>query len=182
IEIPEVRVSSDTARRIQVNYGANFSTKSLDETKVGVDEEKAEDPHDGWWYSDESNNPQNNYPDWDNKSEDNRYAFVGAVAIKYQPGMTITYGADDWQWGSHWARMQTQVVSSLQKRVIIYNHIKDGVVPVTPKTPPTDIPTNTVKEAQPDQLTKTVNLTVNYVNSDGADFTGKVPENYNQTV
>ena len=135
IEIPEVRVSSDTARRIQVNYGANFSTKSLDETKVGVDEEKAEDPHDGWWYSDESNNPQNNYPDWDNKSEDNRYAFVGAVAIKYQPGMPITYGADDHQWGSHWACMQTQVVSSLNENVIIYDHIKDGVQEVTPDNP-----------------------------------------------
>ena len=60
---------------------------------------------------------------------------MGAVAIKYQPGMPITYGADDHQWGSHWACMQTQVVSSLQKRVIIYNHIKDGVQKVTPDNP-----------------------------------------------
>ena len=168
IEIPEVRVSSDTARRIQVNYGANFSTKSLDETKVGVDEEKAEDPHDGWWYSDESNNPQNNYPDWDNKSEDNRYAFVGAVAIKYQPGMPITYGADDHQWGSHWACMQTQVVSSLQKRVIIYNHIKDGVQEVTPETKPNDVPNNTVKEAQPDQLKVVVIRNIKYKLDNGS--------------
>src|SRR5699024_8944434 len=175
IEIPEVRVSSDTARRIQVNYGANFSTKSLDETKVGVDEEKAEDPHDGWWYSDESNNPQNNYPDWDNKSEDNRYAFVGAVAIKYQPGMTITYGADDTAWGSHWACMQTQVVSSLQKRVIIYGHIKDGVIPVTPDNPgkpgePIDSDPNDPDPKKPvwpkgtdkDSLSKDVTESINY--------------------
>ncbi|MDA6090429.1 hypothetical protein ODV19_10970, partial [Lactobacillus amylovorus] len=57
-----------------------------------------------------------------------------------------------------------------------------GVVPVTPKTPSTDIPTNTVKEAQPDQLTKTVDLTVNYVNSDGTTFTGDVPTNHKQQV
>ena len=185
IEIPEVRVGTKTAVRIRVSYSANnpHTPTPLDKTEVGVDEDKATDTHDGWWYSDESNShDQNNYPDWDNKSEDNRYAFVGAVAIQYQPGMTITYGADDTAWGSHWACAGTQVVSTLNERVIIYDHIKDGVVPVTPKTPPTDIPTNTVKEAQPDQLTKTVNLTVNYVNSDGADFTGKVPANYNQTV
>ena len=136
IEIPEVRVGTKTAVRIRVSYSANSSTqKPLDKPEVDVDEEEVPDTHDGWWYSDESNSPQNNYPDWDNKSEDNRYAFVGAVAIQYQPGMTITYGADDTAWGSHWACTQTQVVSSLNERVIIYNHIKDGIIPVTPDNP-----------------------------------------------
>lgn len=132
-EIPGVRVGTKTAVRIKISYSANNSSTSnpLDKTEVGVDEEKAPDTHDGWWYSDESNSSQNNYPDWDNKSEDNRYAFVGTVAIQYQPGMTITYGADDTVWGSHWACTQTQVVSSLNERVIIYDHIKDGVIPVT---------------------------------------------------
>ena len=91
--------------------------------------------HDGnWWYSDESNASSNspfpsNYPEWDNKGEDNRYSFVGAVAIQYQPGMTITYGSYDTAWGSHWANMQTQVVSTLHQRVIIYDPIKDSVAP-----------------------------------------------------
>lgn len=120
IEIPEVRVGSKTAVRIRISYSANNShtPKPLDETEVDADEEKATDTHDGWWYSDESNSPQNNYPDWDNKSKDNIYAFVGAVAIQYQPGMTITYGADDTEWGSHWACMQTQVVSSLNQHFV----------------------------------------------------------------
>ena len=117
IEIPEVRVGTKTAVRIRVSYSANNSPKPLKEPKVDIDKEAA-DSHDGWWYSDESNSPQNNYPDWDNKSKDNRYAFVGAVAIQYQPGMTITYGADDTEWGSHWACMQTQVVSSLNQHFV----------------------------------------------------------------
>ncbi|MDB6247700.1 YSIRK-type signal peptide-containing protein, partial [Lactobacillus amylovorus] len=125
-EIPEVRVGTNTAVRIRISYSASNSStpKPLDKTKFDADEEKVPDTHDGWWYSDESNSPQNNYPDWDNKSEDNRYAFVGTVAIQYQPGMTITYGADDTAWGSHWACTQTQVVSTLNERVIIYGHIK----------------------------------------------------------
>ena len=160
IEIPEVRVGSKTAVRIRVSYSANPSTpKPLDETEVDVDEEKVPDTHDGWWYSDESNSPQNNYPDWDNKSEDNRYAFVGAVAIQYQPGMTITYGADDTAWGSHWACTQTQVVSSLNERVIIYNHIKDGVGHVTPDTPGDGY--------KKEDLQKTVKTTVTYKDDKG---------------
>ncbi|MCD7122888.1 MucBP domain-containing protein [Limosilactobacillus albertensis] len=60
--------------------------------------------------------------------------------------------------------------------------LKHGVQPVTPTTPPTDVPKNTPKEAQPDQLTKKVNLTVSYVNADGTDFTGNVPANAKQTA
>ena len=82
----------------------------------------------GWWYSDKNNWFGKNL-DWDNKNEDNRYGFVGTVAIQYQPGMTLQYRADDSQWGSHWACTQTQVVSTLHQRVIIYDHIKDNVVP-----------------------------------------------------
>lgn len=137
-EIPKVRVGTKTADRIRVSYSANnpHTPTPLDKTEVGVDEDKATDTHDGWWYSDESNShDQNNYPNWDNKSEDNRYAFVGAVAIQYQPGMTITYGADDTAWGSHWACTQTQVVSTLNERVIIYDHIKDSIIPVDQKHP-----------------------------------------------
>jgi|GEM_PF-4839564 len=137
--------------------------------------------HNGLWYSDNNNNFGGN-PDWDNRDEANRFGFVGTVAVQYHPGMTLQYSVEDWQWGSHWACTQTQVVSSLDTPVIIYDHIKDGAVPVTPKTPSTDIPTNTVKEAQPDQLTKTVDLTVNYVNSDGTTFTGDVPTNHKQQV
>lgn len=120
IKIPEVGVGTKTAVRIRISYSASNSStpKPLDKPEVGVDNEKVPDPHDGWWYSDESNSPQNNYPDWDNKSKDNRYAFVGAVAIQYQRGMTITYGADDTEWGSHWACMQTQVVSSLNQHFV----------------------------------------------------------------
>lgn len=178
IEIPEVRVGSKTAVRIRASYSATNSpaSKPLDKTEVGVDEEKATDTHDGWWYSDESNShDQNNYPDWDNKSEDNRYAFVGAVAIQYQPGMTITYGADDTAWGSHWACTQTQVVSTLNERVIIYDHIKDGIIPVTPKNPgkpgePIDSDPNDPDPKKPvwpkgtdkDSLSKDVTESINY--------------------
>ncbi|MGV3233883.1 mucin-binding protein, partial [Lactobacillus amylovorus] len=137
--------------------------------------------HNGLWYSDNNNNFGGN-PDWDNRDEANRFGFVGTVAVQYHPGMTLQYSVEDWQWGSHWACTQTQVVSSLDTPVIIYDHIKDGAVPVTPETPSTDIPKNTVKEAQPDQLTKEVDLTVNYVNSDGATFTGDVPTNHKQQV
>ncbi|MGO4982624.1 mucin-binding protein, partial [Lactobacillus amylovorus] len=137
--------------------------------------------HNGLWYSDNNNNFGGN-PDWDNRDEANRFGFVGTVAVQYHPGMTLQYSVEDWQWGSHWACTQTQVVSSLDTPVIIYDHIKDGAVPVTPKTPSTDIPKNTVKEAQPNQLTKEVHLTVNYENSDGTKFTVEPPANQNQTV
>ena len=68
------------------------------------------------------------------------------------------------------------------KNITVTVHMKHGVQPVTPTTPPTDVPKNTPKEAQPDQLTKKVNLTVNYVNADGTDFTGNVPANAKQTA
>ena len=181
IEIPEVRVGTKTAVRIRVSYSANnpHTPTPLDKTEVGVDEDKATDTHDGWWYSDESNShDQNNYPDWDNKSEDNRYAFVGAVAIQYQPGMTITYGADDTAWGSHWACTQTQVVSTLNERVIIYDHIKDGIIPVTPDKPgkpgePIDLNDPDPKRpvwpegTDKDSLAKTGTQTICYVDANG---------------
>lgn len=65
---------------------------------------------------------------------------------------------------------------------VFYVHLRHGIVPVTPDTDHNDVPKNTVKEAQPDQLTKEVDLTVQYVNSDGTKFTGKLPENGNQRV
>ena len=61
-------------------------------------------------------------------------------------------------------------------------HLKHGIVPVTPDTDHNDVPKNTVKEARPDQLTKEVDLTVQYVNSDDAKFTGELPANQNQKV
>ena len=111
----------------------------------------------GWWYSDE-NNWFNKNPDWDNNAEDNRFGFVGTVAFQYQPGMTLQYWADDSQWGSHWACTQTQVVSSLDQRVIIYDHIKDGTENVTGNDD--------------------VNMTVHYVMDDGS----KAPSDSKQTV
>ena len=87
------------------------------------------DHNDGWWYSD--NNNFNNNPNWDNRDEDNRFGFVGTVAFQYHPGMTLQYSVEDWQWGSHWACTQTQVVSSLYQPVIIYDHIKDKTESVT---------------------------------------------------
>ena len=83
---------------------------------------------------------------------------MGAVAIKYQPGLTITYGADDNAWGSHWVCTQTQVVSSLNQRVIIYDHIKDGTENVTGNDD--------------------VNMTVHYVMDDGSN----APSDSKQTV
>ena len=131
-------------------------------TVTGPVEGNAADTHHGWWYSDEDNGSYNNGPytglAWDNNSEDNRYAFVGAVAIKYQPGLTITYGADDNAWGSHWVCTQTQVVSSLNQRVIIYDHIKDGTENVTGNDD--------------------VNMTVHYVMDDGSN----APSDSKQTV
>ena len=56
------------------------------------------------------------------------------------------------------------------------------VQPVTPTTPPTDVPDNTPKQAQPDQLTRNIDLNVNYVNSDGTQFTGDIPANAHQEV
>ncbi|WP_301055307.1 mucin-binding protein [Lactobacillus hominis] len=68
------------------------------------------------------------------------------------------------------------------KNITVTVHMKHGVQPVDPNTPPTDVPKNTPKEAQPDALTKKVNLTVNYVNADGTTFTGTVPANAKQTA
>ena len=110
---------------------------------VPVNAEKIEgstvtDHNDGWYYSNINNNFSNNANnifgqklDWDNNDEYNRFGFVGTVAFQYHPGMTLQYRADDSQWGSHWACMQTQVVSSLNENVIIYGHIKDSTENVT---------------------------------------------------
>ena len=111
--------------------------------------------HNGWWFSDK-NNWFNKNPDWDSKDEDNRYGFVGTVAVQYQPGMTLQYRADDSQWGSHWACTQTQVVSTLKQRVIIYDHIKDNVVPK--------------------EVTNKWNETINYVIVDDSSKAPEAPE------
>ena len=137
----------------------------------------------GWWYSNK-NNWFNKNPDWDNRDEANRFGFVGTVAFQYHPGMTLQYRADDSYWGSHWACTQTQVVSSLYQPVIIYDHIKDGAIPVTPETQSPDIPKKPdgSQAVDPKNLTKTVDLTVDYVNSDGTTFNGVAPKNHNQQV
>ena len=68
------------------------------------------------------------------------------------------------------------------QNVVVTVHMKHGVQPITPDTPTPDVPKNTPAEAQPDQLTKKVNLTVNYVNNDGSTFTATVPANAKQTA
>ncbi|MBD5806247.1 mucin-binding protein, partial [Limosilactobacillus walteri] len=68
------------------------------------------------------------------------------------------------------------------QNVVVTVHMKHGVQPVTPTTPPNEVPDKTPAEAQPDQLTKKINLTVNYVNSDGSTFTATVPANAKQTA
>ena len=68
------------------------------------------------------------------------------------------------------------------QNVVVTVHMKHGVQPVTPDTPTPDVPKNTPADAQPDQLTKKVNLTVNYVNADGTQFAGTVPANAKQTA
>lgn len=68
------------------------------------------------------------------------------------------------------------------KDVTVTIHVKHGVQPVTPTTPPTDVPSNTPDNAQPAKLTKEVTLNVTYVNSDRSKFTGTVPANAKQTV
>lgn len=61
-------------------------------------------------------------------------------------------------------------------------HFAQGVQPVTPDTPTPDVPKNTPENAQPSALKKEVTLTVHYVNSDGTEFTGKIPANAKQTI
>ncbi|MCC4324315.1 YSIRK-type signal peptide-containing protein, partial [Limosilactobacillus reuteri] len=61
-------------------------------------------------------------------------------------------------------------------------HFAQGVQPVTPDTPTPDVPKDTPENAQPNALKKEVTLTVNYVNSDGTEFTGKIPANAKQTI
>ena len=127
----------------------------------------------GWWYS-IKNNWFNKNPDWDNRDEANRFGFVGTVAFQYHPGMTLQYRADDSYWGSHWACMQTQVVSSLNTPVIIYDHIKDGIVTVDtkhPQTPNTPIdPDDPQSPKYPKDINDTehvVNRTIDYKYSNG---------------
>ncbi|MCC4410644.1 YSIRK-type signal peptide-containing protein, partial [Limosilactobacillus reuteri] len=61
-------------------------------------------------------------------------------------------------------------------------HFAQGVQPVTPDTPTPDVPKNTPENARPNALKKEVTLTVNYVNADGTEFTGKIPANAKQTI
>lgn len=63
-------------------------------------------------------------------------------------------------------------------------HFKHGVKPVTPDTPTPDVPKTPDGKTvvNPTDLTKKVSLTVNYVNADGTQFTGAVPENAKQTA
>ncbi|MCC4409596.1 mucin-binding protein, partial [Limosilactobacillus reuteri] len=61
-------------------------------------------------------------------------------------------------------------------------HFAQGVQPVTPTTPPTDVPDKTIPSARPDALSKDITLTVSYVNSDGTKFTGNIPDNAKQTL
>ena len=63
-------------------------------------------------------------------------------------------------------------------------YLKHGVVPVTPQTPPTVIPKKPdgSQAVDPKNLTKEVDLTVDYVNSDGTKFNGDAPKNHNQQV
>ena len=70
--------------------------------------------------------------------------------------MTLQYRADDSQWGSHWACTQTQVVSTLNQRVIIYDHIIDNVVPK--------------------EVTNKWNETIHYVIADDSSKAPKAPE------
>ncbi len=70
------------------------------------------------------------------------------------------------------------------QNIVVTVHMKHGVQPVTPTTPSKNIPkTPEGKQVvDPNTLTKKVNLTVNYVNSDGSTFTGAIPNNATQTV
>lgn len=63
-------------------------------------------------------------------------------------------------------------------------HFKHGVKPVTPETPTPEVPKTPDGKTvvNPTDLTKKVNLTVNYVNEDGTQFTGTVPANAKQTA
>ncbi|MRH72901.1 mucin-binding protein, partial [Limosilactobacillus reuteri] len=70
------------------------------------------------------------------------------------------------------------------QNVVVTVHMKHGVQPVTPDTPTPDVPKTPDGKTvvDPANLTKDVNLTVNYVNSDGTQFTGTIPSNAKQTV
>ncbi|MGQ5710019.1 mucin-binding protein [Lactobacillus sp. PSON] len=59
-----------------------------------------------------------------------------------------------------------------------------SAVPVTPNTPPTDVPkTPDGKQlVDPSSLTKNVTLTVDYVNNNGSKFTGEIPNDAKQTI
>ncbi|MCC4330647.1 YSIRK-type signal peptide-containing protein, partial [Limosilactobacillus reuteri] len=68
------------------------------------------------------------------------------------------------------------------KDVTVTVHMKHGVQPVTPDTPDVPKTPDGKTVVDPANLTKDVNLTVNYVNSDGTQFTGTIPSNAKQTV
>ena len=60
--------------------------------------------------------------------------------------------------------------------------MKHGVQEVTAATNPSSIPAKAQATIKPADLTKKVNLTVTYTNSDGTAFTGEVPANAKQTI
>ncbi|WP_304203425.1 YSIRK-type signal peptide-containing protein, partial [Lactobacillus intestinalis] len=70
------------------------------------------------------------------------------------------------------------------QNVVVTVHVKHGVQPVNPDTPPKDIPKTPdgKQSVDPNTLTKKINLTVNYVNSDNSQFTATTPANAKQTV
>ncbi|MBM6958558.1 mucin-binding protein, partial [Lactobacillus gallinarum] len=131
-------LNSNGGGNIEKVRALDSNDSPLSAQKIAGSTVTTDDHNDGWCYSDNNNNFSNNANnifgqklDWDSNDEYNRFGFVGTVAFQYQPGMTLQYRADDSQWGSHWACMQTQVVSSLNENVIIYGHIKDGTESVT---------------------------------------------------
>lgn len=59
-------------------------------------------------------------------------------------------------------------------------HLVHKIMEITPDTPSENIPANL--DVDPDDLIKKANLTVNYKNNDGTDFTAQIPENHTQTL
>ncbi|MDE7040198.1 MAG: mucus-binding protein, partial [Limosilactobacillus sp.] len=114
---------------------------------------------------------------------------VGYTSGQKDAGTTVTYTTtatiqDLENKGYVYVNTDGTIPSAIEgdKNIVVTVHMKHGVQPITPDTPTPDVPKNTPAEAQPDQLTKKVNLTVNYVNNDGSTFTATVPANAKQTV
>ena len=146
-----------------------------------------------------------------NPGEDVKVPYVkdqGAVQVIFHDDTTNTtipnvgYNSGDLDAGTKVDYTTTSTITDLEKQGYVYVrtdgtipaeipanenitvtvHMKHGVQPITPDTPTPDVPKNTPADAQPDQLTKNVDLNVTYVNADGTQFTGIVPANAKQTV